>query len=221
MEIQEEVTALEVLIGNRRMKNRTFQNVIRFLLMERTIKSYGKLVNKKFQLLDTISGRTDWCDFVGENEWGECTNVIQNDEEAKYLFQNLFNIKDFQEFEKMYGIKIAPNSIPSSQGGDWREYRVDTKSRLRAGIEKKLTMIYPYQMNTFLETGTLIVEILDPSFCGFKKDIEISSSYLNKLSIDIDPLFQKSSFSSILLVDALNPFDQDVENSTYKLKEIP
>ncbi len=119
----------------------------------------------------------------------------------------------------MYGVKLAPNSIPSSQGGDWREYRVDTKSRLQAGIEKKLTMTYPRKVNSFLKKGTLIVEILDPSFCGFKRDIEISSSYLGKLAIDIDPLFQKSSFSSILLVDALNPFDQDAENSTYKLKE--
>ncbi|MBM3197527.1 MAG: hypothetical protein FJZ61_06065 [Chlamydiae bacterium] len=187
--------------------------------MERTVKSYERLVNKKFQILDAISGRTDWCDFVGKDEWGECTNVIQNDQEAKHLFQNLFNIKDFQEFEKMYGVKVTPNSIPSSQGGDWREYRVDTKSRLQAGIEKKLTMTYPYQMNSFLKKGTLIVEILDPSFCGFEKDIEISSSYLDKLAVDIDPLFQESCFSSILLVDALNPFDQDVENSTYKLKE--
>jgi hypothetical protein len=119
----------------------------------------------------------------------------------------------------LYGVKLAPNSIPSSQGGDWREYRVDTKSRLQAGIEKKLTMTYPHKANSFLKKGTLIVEILDPSFCGFKRDIEISGSYLGKLAIDIDLLFQKSSFSSILLVDALNPFDQDAENSTYKLKE--
>lgn len=194
--------------------------MIRFLLMERTIKCYGKLVHKNFKLLDTVSGETAWCDFVGENEWGECTNVIQNDKEAKYLFQNLFNIKDLHEFEKMNGIKIGPISIPSSQGGDWREYYVDTKSRLQAGIEKKLTMTYPYQANSFLKKGTLIIEILDPSFGGFRKDIEISRSYLDKLAVDIDPLFQKSSFSSILLVDALNPFDQDVENSTYKLKSV-
>lgn len=200
------------------MKTITFQCAIKFLLTERTVKSYERLVNKKFQVLDAITGQQGQCDFAGEEEWGECTNVIQTNEEA-HLFQNLFGIKDFQEFENLYGVKLAPNSIPSSQGGDWREYRVDTKSRLQAGIEKKLTMTYPRKVNSFLKKGTLIVEILDPSFCGFKRDIEISSSYLGKLAIDIDPLFQKSSFSSILLVDALNPFDQDAENSTYKLKE--
>ena len=69
------------------MKPITFHRAIKFLLTERTIKSYGRLVNKKFQLLDTISGRTDWCDFVGENEWGECTNVIQKMKKRNIFFK--------------------------------------------------------------------------------------------------------------------------------------
>jgi len=80
---------------------------------------------------------------------GECTNVIQNDEEAKYLFQNLFNIKDFQEFEKMYSVKVTPNSIPSSQGGDWREYRVGYKEQASSWDRKETDYTYPYQMNSF------------------------------------------------------------------------
>jgi hypothetical protein len=67
--------------------------------------------------------------------------------------------------------------------------------------------------------GVLIVEILDPTFSGFTKDVEISLAYLDALAVDVEPLFQKSSFSSIFLVDGMNLFAKDPENSTYKLKE--
>ncbi len=39
------------------MKTITFQCAIKFLLTERTVKSYERLVNKKFQVLDAITGQ--------------------------------------------------------------------------------------------------------------------------------------------------------------------
>jgi hypothetical protein len=200
------------------MKNISFHRIISYLLTERTIESYGSLVNKKFNILDALSGTTGWCDFTSPDRWGECTNVFQNSSEAEYLFRNLFKLNDIEEFENRHRIKITPSSIPNSQGGDCREFTVDTRTILRDGIEKKLKKKYPHSANGYSSKGVLLVGIFDPTFGGFQKDIEISSSYLEKLSIDIDPLFQRSSFCEILVVDVLTPFHKNSENLTYLLK---
>jgi hypothetical protein len=201
-----------------KMKTISFQRMVSFLLTERTVKSYEKFVNKKFELMDSPSGQTSWCDFSGAEEWGECVNVIQKSE-GEYLFKNLFKIGDLNEIEQRYGVKVELNSIPMAQGMESREYPLGIKDKIRQEVEKKLKKTYPHQANSYPQKGILIVGILDLFFCGFKNDIEISQGYLDALAVDIEPFFQQSSFSSILLVDAMNPFGQDFENSTYKLKE--
>lgn len=50
------------------LKTTTFQRLISFLLTERTVRSYGKLVNKEFHLVDSPCGQTGWCDFIRDNE---------------------------------------------------------------------------------------------------------------------------------------------------------
>lgn len=202
------------------MKTIAFQRLISFLLTERTVKSYEGLSKKQFQLMDSPSGQTGRCDFIGEDQWGECTNIFQSHAEAKHLFQNLFAITSLKEIEEKYGVQIEPNSIPNAQEMMWREYEVNTKAKIKEEIEKKLKKSYPYPKNFYSAKGTLIVGIFDPSFSGFKRDIEISSHYLNALANDIHPLFKYSSFSNILLVDAMSPFDQEPENLTYMLQSL-
>ncbi len=48
------------------MKPITFHRAIKFLLTERTVRSYEELVNKKLQILDAIAGQQGWCDFEEE-----------------------------------------------------------------------------------------------------------------------------------------------------------
>ncbi len=64
--------------------------------------------------------------------------------------------------------RLVANSVPLSQGGDWREYSVDTRGKLQFRIEEKLKKSYPYQQNSYTAKGVLIVELLDLAFAGLK-----------------------------------------------------
>jgi hypothetical protein len=193
------------------MNEITFQRAVKFFIAKRTVESYSKLTEKNFEITDSLAGNTGWCDFLGADEWGECTDAFQSGEEAKYLLRNQFSL-DTQSLEKEFHIRIDPNSIPTHGIGAMRKYQINTASSIENVIQKKLQKSYPYVAKGYHKKGTLIVGIFDPAFQGFKKDHEITPAYLERLSKMIKPSIQNSSFDKVVLVDALAPFHTDPEN---------
>lgn len=197
------------------MKEISFHRALSFLLTKRTIQSYSKLTGKSYQIADTITGNSSWCDFFDQNDWGECTNAYQSDEQAKFQYQNLFSL-DIQKLESEYPIKIVdlpPAEIIKESG----VYVVNTSESLSCVINKKLKKNYPYQSKSYSRKGTLIVGIFDPVFGGFVQDLEINQNSLLQLKQELRPQFDDSSFSKILLVHPLTPFQDDPKNHTYEL----
>ncbi len=188
-----------------------FQRAVKFFIAKRTVESYSKLTGKKFKIADNLTGNVGWCDFLGEEEWGECTDAFQSGEEAKHLLQNLFSL-DVEALEKEYLIRIDPKSLPSPKIDVMREYRINTTSSIENVIQKKLQKPYPYLSKGYPKKGVLIVGVFDPAFQGFKKDFEVTQTYLEKLSNSIQASVQNSSFDKVILVDALAPFHADPEN---------
>ncbi|MBX9924136.1 MAG: hypothetical protein K2Y01_08515 [Rhabdochlamydiaceae bacterium] len=74
------------------MKIITYQQALKYLVPERIIKGFGTVTNKSYEVLDTISGETAWCDFKSNTEWGEFTFTFQDDLLAKFYNQNLYVI---------------------------------------------------------------------------------------------------------------------------------
>lgn len=192
-----------------------FQRILKFQITKRIIDSYGKLVNKKFQLADHISGSQGWCDFFNQNEWGECTNTFQNPQEAEYIHKNLFKL-DIEAIEKEYQIKVDKKTIPNQKQNIFREYSVNTNDRIIKRLEDKLNKKYSYEKYGFINKGILIVGIFDPSFSGFINDIELNKSVLDKLQKEMQTKCINSSFRKVLLVDALAPFENNLQNHVYE-----
>ncbi len=188
-----------------------FQRAVKFFISKRTVESYAKLIRRKFEITDNLAGNAGWCDFLGEGEWGECTDAFQSGEEAKHLLQNLFSL-DVESLEREYLIRIDPKSIPSHGIDIMREYQINTASSIEKVIQKKLQKPYPYLSKGYPKKGSLIVGVFDPAFQGFKKDFEITQTYLKELSNSIKASVQNSSFDKVILVDALAPFHADPEN---------
>ena len=107
------------------MKEISYQRVLKFLLEKRAIESYVKFSGKAYQIADSITGTTSWCDFVNQDDWGECTNAFQKNGEAEYLHKSLFNI-DIEAIKKEHSIKIDEASIPSQKLDIIRGYPVNT-----------------------------------------------------------------------------------------------
>lgn len=198
------------------MKLLSYHRAISFLLTKRTLQSYEKLVGKSYQIADSIAGANYWCDFYNNEEWGECTNAFQNDAEAEYMFKNLFN-PDLKAIETEYSIRIDKTTIPTPVLGKVRGYQVNTKDIIKNSLHKKLKKRYPHLENGFPQKGTLILGIFDPAFGGFTADLELNRDSLHTLKDDTSQLYKSSTFSKVILVDVLTPFEVDPKNRVYEL----
>lgn len=198
------------------MKLLSYHRTISFLLTKRTLQSYEKLVGKSYHIADSITGANYWCDFYNNEEWGECTNAFQNDAEAEYMFKNLFN-PDLKAIETEYSIQIDKTTIPTPELDKVRGYQVNTKDIIKKSLHKKLKKRYPHVENGFPQKGTLILGIFDPAFGGFTEDLELNIDSLRRLKNDTSQLCVTSTFSKVILVDVLTPFEADPENRVYEL----
>lgn len=199
------------------MKTISYHRAVRFLHTQKTVQSYAKVTGKSFRVNDSIDGTTSWCDFLGEEEWGECTNAYQGEMEAGFLHKTHYNL-NIEAFEKEYLVEIKKSSIPNEKLKEYRcYYPVNSKQIVKDGLVKKLEMRYRYRENGFSEKGTLILGIFDPVFGGFTNDLELNKPFLEKLRIELLPQFLKSSFRKIVLVDVLTLFQSDLKNLMYEL----
>lgn len=198
------------------MKPIAYHRVISFLLTKRTIESYEKLSGNSYQITDSITGITSWCDFVNQDEWGECTNAFQSNDQAEFLHKHLFEL-DIDSIENEYSIKIDRKSIPEKKSKTTQGYNVDTKQSIKEALNKKLVKKYPYQKNGYQRKGVLILGIFDPAFAGFKSDIELNRDVLDNLKIEVHLICTSSSFEKILLVDVMTPFQSDPQNRAFEL----
>ncbi len=198
-------------------KNITYQQALKYLVPDRIIKSYGEVVNKQYQLLDTISGSTAWCDFRTGLEWGEFTFTFQADLLAKFYNQKLYKI-NIAEVEAKCGIKIDPNSIPVVEDYSTAEYPVRSKEKISESLETKLLKSYPFQKNGYTEKGTLLISILDATFGGFVSDQELQAmNVLEEIQQEFKEKFQKSCFKEVVLIDGLVDPKLDPANSIFRL----
>lgn len=204
------------------MKSIKHYRVLTYLLQERVIDSYTKMRGKTFQNADLITGSTGWCDFLGEDEWGEIVLVHQEQLPVQCLRTNLFSI-DVAKVEEKYQIQVDPTSIPSPlQSGEYVEsptIRLDTHAAIVKALENKLNKVYHYQREGFADKGILILTIHDPIFGGFDNDLEIRCGSLDLAALKVlaNNLAPMSSFRSILLVDGLAPFEVSPSRHTYEL----
>jgi len=205
------------------MKSIKHHRVLTYLLQERSIDSYAKMRRKAFRSVDLITGSTGWCDFLGENEWGEIVLVHQEELPVQWLRTSLFSI-DVAKVEEKYQIQVDvdPTSLPSplkpSEYVESPTIRLDTHAAIVKALENKLNKVYHYQQKGFSDKGTLILTIHDPNFGGFDNDLEIRCNTLDlaalkALSKNLAPM---SSFRNILLVDGLVPFETSPSRRTYE-----
>ncbi len=204
---------------NESRKKITYQRVLAYLLQDRLISCYNDLKQKQYQNLDSITGRTAWCDFSGGDEWGEVSLVYQEDLPVRCLWNMLFSIDDIDATQKKYQIEIDPKSIPSSHETESPTIKIETQSAIEISLEKKLNKKYPYEKEGFPCKGTLILGISDPTFSGFTNNLEIRHGVLDleALKTITKKLSLNSCFERVLLVNSLVPFDQNPENDTYPL----
>jgi len=202
------------------IKTITQHRALSFLLQERIISCYCKLVNEKYCHADSITGTSNWCDFQNGSDWGEIVCVYQKKLPVQWLWQNLFEI-DEEKFEKKYQIKIDPDSVPSlpKDFSVSPTVQLDIQSAIKTALEKKLKKQYPYLLEGYQRKGSLLLAIVDPLFAGFSKDLEIRCGTLDlKSSEQITKILApKSSFSRVLLVNGLASFEEDPENRIYEL----
>ena len=204
------------------MKSIKHHRVLTYLLQGRAINSYAKMRRKAFRNADLITGSTGWCDFLGEDEWGEIVLVHQEQLPMQWLRTNLFSI-DVAKVEEKYQIQVDPASLPSPlKPGEYIEsptIRLDTHAAIVKALENKLNKVYQYQREGFSDKGILILTIHDPNFGGFNNDLEIRCNTLdlNALKVMTKNLAPTSSFRKILLVDGLVPFETSPGCHTYEL----
>jgi hypothetical protein len=202
------------------VKTITQHRVLTYLLQNRIISSYGKMMKKEYRNEDLITGQTGWCDFSSTDEWGEIVLVYQENLPVQWLREHLFSI-NIKEVEEQYKIKVDPDSIPPLLQDSCVSPTIllDTQSAIRIQLEKKLNKTYPYQQKNYSRQGALILAIFDPTFGGFSENLEIRCNTLDlgvleKVARNLAPT---SSFSRILIVDGLAPFEENIKNCTYEL----
>ncbi len=198
----------------------THHRVLTYLIQERIISCYGKMMKREYRNADLMTGKTAWCDFLGEEEWGEITLIHQKNLPVLFLRKSLFTIS-IEEVEEKYQIKVDLNTIPSPLQNPCASPTVliDTQSAIEVGLEKKLKKSYPHQRNGFSTKGTLILAICDPMFSGFSNNLEIRFNKLNLESLKkmAETFVPKSCFNRVLLVDSLASFHENLEDRTYEL----
>ena len=118
--------------------------------------------------------------------WGEYTSLFQNDEEAKYIHQQLYHI-DIQKLIEDYKIEIDVNSIPQGKS-ELRSYSVNTIEEIEQAARKKIQKSYPYKENNFSSKGILLIGIVDPVFGGFGTDPEVTEYRLSTVAQNLRPL---------------------------------
>jgi hypothetical protein len=143
-------------------------------------------------------------------------NTFQTSEEAKHMFQNLFN-PNIEFIESTYSIQIDKKTIPTFKPGIIRQFRVNTKQIIKDVLIKKTKKNYPYKENGYSRKGILILGVFDPSFGGFKRDVEFNERSLKNLKMEVYTECVEGSFQKILLVDVLTPFHNDISNRTFEL----
>lgn len=178
------------------------------------------MVDKMYENADSINGETSWCDFLGQDEWGEITLIHQDDLSVEWLRRTLFKL-DLEEIERKYKIEIERKTEPAplKDACISPTFQVCTQSAIEAGLQKKLEKTYPHKDNGFSNKGTLILGIADPTFENFKDNLEIRFGALNLKSLEemAKTLAPSSCFIKVLLVDSLVPFHKNPEKSTYTL----
>lgn len=132
------------------------------------------------------------------------------------MFKNLFN-PDLKAIETEYSIQIDKTTIPTPELDKVRGYPVNTKDIIKKSLHKKLKKRYPHVENGFPQKGTLILGVFDPAFGGFTEDLELNKDSLRRLKNDTSQLYMTSTFSKVILVDVLTPFEADPENRVYEL----
>ncbi|PIS00367.1 MAG: hypothetical protein COT84_08010 [Chlamydiae bacterium CG10_big_fil_rev_8_21_14_0_10_35_9] len=90
---------------NEPKKKITHHRALAYLLQNRVISSYGKLIGKEYENLDSIDGKSAWCDFAAQDEWGEVVLAYQENLPVQFLWKNLFYIS-LSEMEEMYNVKL-------------------------------------------------------------------------------------------------------------------
>lgn len=202
------------------MKEVTHHRALTYLLQERTLSSYSKLMKKEYRNADLITGETAWCDFTSELEWGEIVLAHQENLSLQNLRKDLFNL-DVQDIEKRFPVKITKVSLPSAlqQAHILPAIAVDTHSAIEKALIKKLSKKYNYETNGYLNKGTLIISLFDVYFGGFINDPEIRFKKLDLESLKslTESLVPNSSFRKVLIVDCLVAFELDPSNNVYKL----
>ena len=114
-------------------------------------------------------------------------------------------------------IEIDKATIPNPELDKIRGYQVNTKDIIKKSLHKKLKKRYPHQENGFPQKGTLILGIFDPAFGGFTADLELNKDSLRTLKNDTSQFCATSTFSKVILVDVLTPFEADPKNRVYEL----
>jgi hypothetical protein len=202
------------------MKEVTHHRALTYLLQERTLSSYSKLMNKEYRNTDLITGETAWCDFTSELEWGEIVLAHQENLSLQDLRKDLFNL-DIQDIEKRFPVKISKNSLPPAlqDAHVLPAIAVDTHSAIEKVLIKKLSKKYNYETNGYLNKGTLIISLFDVCFGGFINDLEIRFKKLDLESLKTltESLVPNSSFRKVLIVDCLVAFELDPANYVYNL----
>jgi hypothetical protein len=205
---------------NNPIKMITHHRALTYLLQNRTIASYAKMMKKEYQNADLITGTTSWCDFLSDDEWGEIVLIHQKNLPVQWLRTHVFSF-NVKEVEERYKVQIDPKSIPPPMPEVCMSptIRLDTQSAIRVGLEKKLNKSYPYLREGYSSLGTLILSIFDPHFGGFNKDLEIQCNTLDLESLKqvAGDLSVTSSFKRVLLVDGLTPFEENPANCVYEL----
>lgn len=177
---------------------------------------------KAFRNADLITGSTGWCDFLGEDEWGEIVLVHQEHLPVQWLRTNLFSI-DVAKVKEAYQIKVDPTSLPSPfESGEYVEsptIRLDTHAAIVKALENKLNKVYHHQREGLSDKGILVLTIHDPNFSGFDNDLEIRCKALDLAALKAltKNLAPMSSFRNILLVNGLVPFETSPSLHTYEL----
>ena len=202
------------------MKEVTHHRALTYLLQERTLSSYSKLMNKEYRNADLITGETAWCDFTSELEWGEIVLSHQENSSLQNLRKDLFNL-DIHDIEKRFPVKISKNSLPPAlqEARVLPTVTIDTHSAIKKSLIQKLSKKYNYETNGFLNKGTLINTLFDVYFGGFINDPEIRFKKfdLESLKTLTESLVPSSSFRKVLIVDCLVAFELDPTNYVYKL----
>ena len=184
------------------IKKITYQRVIQFFRAKKAVDIYSKITNNSYEFRDVLGGSQHWCDFDEGVSWGEYTSLFQNDEEAKYIHQQLYHI-DIQNLTEDYKVEIDVNSIPPQGKSELRSYPVNTIEEIEQAARKKIQKSYPHKENNFSSKGILLIGIVDPVFGGFRADMEVTEYTLSKVAQNLRPLIDQSCFEKIVIIDEL------------------